>query len=96
MEGLRLSFKYPERFAGVAAREPAIEATLRWRNSDPLDSFYPTVQYEEKLGSPVDAKYWEGNHPITIAANSPERLAQSALRMQVLPSILNAVTNIVG
>ena len=46
MGSLRLSFKYPERFAGVAARKPAIEATLRWRNLDPLDSFYPTVQYE--------------------------------------------------
>jgi S-formylglutathione hydrolase len=79
MGGLRLAFKYPDRFAGVAVLEPAIEAALRWSDLSPLDSFYREGQYEEKFGSPVDAAYWEANHPIAIAARDPERLRASGL-----------------
>jgi len=79
MGGLRLAFKYPDRFAGVAVLEPAIEATLRWKDLNPLDSFYRADQYEEKFGSPVDAAYWEANHPIAIAAANPDRLRGLAI-----------------
>lgn len=79
MGGLRLAFKYPERFAGVAVLEPAIEATLHWADLSPLDSFYREDQYEEKFGSPVDPAYWEANHPIAIAAANPSRLTDAGL-----------------
>lgn len=79
MGGLRLAFKYPEKFAGVAVLEPAIEASLRWKDISPLDSFYREDQYEEKFGNPVDADYWEANHPSAIASDNPERLKGMAI-----------------
>ena len=83
MGGLRLAFKYPEKFAGVAVLEPAIEASLRWKDVSTLDSFYRADQYEEKFGKPVDADYWEANHPSAIAAANPERLKDLAIYFEV-------------
>ena len=79
MGGLRLAFKYPEKFAGVAVLEPAIEASLRWEDISPIDSFYRADQYEEKFGAPVNADYWEANHPSAIAAANPDRLKGLAI-----------------
>ena len=83
MGGLRLAFKYPEKFAGVAVLEPAIEASLRWKDVSPLDSFYRADQYEEKFGRPVDADYWAANHPSAIAAADPDRLKDLAIYFEV-------------
>ena len=83
MGGLRLAFKYPEKFAGVAVLEPAIEASLRWKDVSPVDSFYRADQYEEKFGNPVDADYWAENHPSAIAAANPDRLRDLAIYFEV-------------
>ena len=83
MGGLRLAFKYPEKFAGVAVLEPAIEASLHWKDVSALDSFYRADQYEEKFGKPVDADYWAENHPSAIAAANPDRLKNLAIYFEV-------------
>lgn len=79
MGSLRMAFKYPEKFAGVAALEPAIEAAISWEDTLPLDTHYREDVYPAIFGSPVDADYWNANHPIAILAGAPARIREAGM-----------------
>jgi S-formylglutathione hydrolase len=80
MGALRIAFKHPQLFAGVAALEPGIEAALAFDEIALRDRFWkPIALYEERFGRPVDREYWKANNPANIASADPERLCRSAL-----------------
>jgi S-formylglutathione hydrolase len=80
MGALRIAFKHPQLFAGVAALEPGIEAALSFDEIAPRDRFWkPLELYEERFGRPVDRDYWKANNPANIASADPARLRTSGL-----------------
>ena len=80
MGALRMGFKYPEKFAGLAALEPGIDPVLQWKDILPRHRFWrgPTLM-ETIFGKPFDAAYWEANNPATIAHNNAAKLRGAGL-----------------
>ena len=83
MGGLRIAFKYPEKFGAVAVLEPAVEAVLNWSELTTTDTFYREDMYPVLFGDPVDADYWEANHPTAMADSRPRTLDQLAIYFEV-------------
>jgi S-formylglutathione hydrolase len=82
--GLRLAFKHPDKFGGVAAMEPGIDPVLRYQDLLPRHRFWRSEELmEAAYGKPVDAAYWEANNPATIAARDPARLRQAGLAIYI-------------
>ncbi len=81
---LRMGFKYPEKFAGLAAMEPGIDPVLKWRA---LSSRYKSYRGQELMetifGKPFDEAYWEANNVATIAVNRAEKLRASGLAIYI-------------
>ena len=83
MGGLRLAFKHPELFAGVAALEPGIEAALQWSEVTTEDRFFRGDDLIAELyGSPVDEAKWADDNPATIATRDPRRLDDLAIYVE--------------
>jgi S-formylglutathione hydrolase len=81
---LRLGFKYPEKFAGLAAMEPGIDPVLRWRDLSSRYKFYRGQDLMETIfGKPFDEAYWEANNVATIAVNRAEKLRASGLGIYI-------------
>jgi S-formylglutathione hydrolase len=79
---LRLAFKHPERFAAVAALEPAIDPVLTWDEVRPKHQFFLTpADIERFYGSPVDKEHWAANNPASIANAEPAKLRDSGLQV---------------
>lgn len=83
MGALRFAFKHPDKFAGVVALEPAIEAATDWRETLPIDRHYREDVYPVIFGSPVDADYWSANHPIAIVADAPARIRDAGMSIYI-------------
>jgi S-formylglutathione hydrolase len=84
MGSLRIAFKHPHLFAGIAAMEPGIEPVLKWSEIQPRHRFWrETPLFEAAFGKPVDAVYWEQNNPASIAKASAEKLRQSGLQIYI-------------
>jgi len=82
--GLRLAFKYPDRFEAVAALEPGIDPALKWSDVQPRNRFYRSDQLMETIfGKPMDAAYWEANNPASIAVANAEKIRRSGLGIYV-------------
>lgn len=80
MGGLRIAFKHPELFDGVAAMEPGIEPALAYRDIKFEDRFWRSDElFGEIYGSPIDEAYWAVNNPANIARNGLPALAKSKL-----------------
>ncbi|MBK6797419.1 MAG: alpha/beta hydrolase [Acidobacteria bacterium] len=80
MGALRMAFKYPEKFAGLAALEPGIDPALKWKDVKPRNRFWRAQDLMEAIfGKPMDEQYWELNNPASIAAANPEKLRNSGL-----------------
>ena len=82
MGGLRLAFKYPDRFTAVAALEPGIEPSLSFGAVETRDRFWRDDELFERIyGSPVDEEYWQANNPGNIAVADAARLRSSGLHI---------------
>jgi S-formylglutathione hydrolase len=80
MGSLRLAFKHPDTFGGVAALEPGIEPALAFDDIALADRFWRSDElFERAFGQPVDRAYWRANNPASIAADAPERLRAANL-----------------
>lgn len=80
MGSLRLAFKHPDVFGGVAALEPGIEPVLDFNAIELRDRFWRGPKlFERAFGSPVDEAYWRANNPASIANDDPARLGDSGL-----------------
>jgi len=84
MGALRMAFKHPEMFAGVAALEPGIEPALSFDEIKLRDRFYRSDQvFEERYGRPVDREFWKMNNPANIATARAEELRASGLAIYI-------------
>jgi len=80
MGSLRLGFKHPDIFAGLAALEPAIDPVLHWKDVQPRHRFYRPMEVLEAIfGKPVDAAYWEANNPASIVVRDSARIRGSGI-----------------
>lgn len=77
---LRLGFKFPDKFQGLAALEPGIDPALKWIDVKPRNRFYRSNQLMETIfGKPLDPAYWEANNPASIAVANATKLIGSGL-----------------
>jgi S-formylglutathione hydrolase len=82
MGSLRIGFKHPELFGGLAAMEPGIEPILHWKDMQPRHRFWRDDSlFEAAFGKPVDPAYWEANNPASIAKASPAKISGSGLQI---------------
>ncbi len=82
MGSLRIGFKHPEMFGGLAALEPGIEPILHWKDMRPRDRWWrEDALFETAFGNPVDPVYWEQNNPASIAKADPVKLRNSGLKI---------------
>jgi S-formylglutathione hydrolase len=80
MGGLRLGFKYPDLFGGVAALEPGIDPVLAFGDLKLENRFWRSPKlFETIFGRPVDEAYWAANNPANIALAGAERIRSSGL-----------------
>ena len=82
--GLRLAFKYPDKFEAVAALEPGIDPALKWKEVKPRNRFYRGDDLMQTIfGKPFDEGYWEANNPASIAVANAERIRASRLGIYI-------------
>jgi len=82
--GLRLAFKYPDKFQAVAALEPGIDPALKWKEVKPRNRFYRSDELLQSIfGKPIDENYWEANNPATIAAANAGKIRGSKLEIYI-------------
>jgi S-formylglutathione hydrolase len=84
MGALRMGFKHPEKFAGLAAMEPGIDPVLKWKDLSSRYKFYRGQDLMETIfGKPFDEVYWEANNVATIAVNKAEKLRAAGLGIYI-------------
>jgi S-formylglutathione hydrolase len=82
--GLRLAFKYPDRFEAVAALEPGIDPALKWKDVKPRNRFWRADDFMQTIfGKPFDAAYWEANNPAAICVANADKIRASGLEIYV-------------
>ena len=82
--GLRLAFKYPDKFQAVAALEPGIDPALKWKEVKPQNRFYRSDELMQSIfGKPFDEGYWEANNPASIVSAHAEKIRSSKLEVYV-------------
>jgi S-formylglutathione hydrolase len=82
--GLRLGFKYPDKFEAVAALEPGIDPALKWKDVKPRNRFYRSDELMQTIfGKPFDEGYWEANNPASICVVNSEKIRASGLGIYI-------------
>lgn len=77
---LRMAFKYPDLFAGVAVVEPAVMPAIAMDDVPRENSFFRSVPLLRSIyGRPLDAAYWQANNPVAIAVENAEAIRDSGL-----------------
>lgn len=81
---LRMGFKHPEKFGGLAAMEPGIDPVLKWKDLQPRNKFWRAQDLMETIfGKPFDDAYWEANNVATIAVARAEKLRAAGLGIYI-------------
>ncbi|MBI4767713.1 MAG: esterase [Deltaproteobacteria bacterium] len=84
MGALRLGFKFPEIFGGLAALEPGIDPVLKWKDLSARYKFYRSAELLGTIfGKPFDEAYWEANNVAAIAVNKADRLRKANLGLYI-------------
>lgn len=82
--GLRLAFKYPDKFQAVAALEPGIDPALKWKEVKPRNRFYRSDELMQSIfGKPFDEAYWEANNPASIVSTNADKIRGSRLEIYI-------------
>jgi S-formylglutathione hydrolase len=82
--GLRLAFKYPDRFEAVAALEPGIDPALKWKDVKPRNRFWRGEALMETIfGKPFDEAYWEANNPASICLANADKIRALGLGVYI-------------
>ena len=82
--GLRLAFKYPDRFQAVAALEPGIDPALKWKDVKPRNRFWRGEPFMETIfGKPFDEAFWEANNPASICVANADKIRSSGLGIYI-------------
>ena len=81
---LRLGFKYPGFFAGLAALEPGIDPALKWKDVKPRNRFWRAPELMETIfGKPFDEAYWEANNPASVAVVNAVKIRGAAMGIYI-------------
>lgn len=81
---LRLGFKFPETFGGLAAIEPGIDPVLKWKDLSVRYKFYRSAELMETIfGRPFDEAYWEANNVAAIAVTQADKLRTASLGVYI-------------
>ena len=81
---LRMGFRRPDRFAAVAALEPAIETTTEWDDLLVRDRFYRPMELLHSLyGNPIDRDHFRRNSPLHLAKTNHVAIAASELAVLI-------------
>ena len=88
---LRIAFKHPDRFAAVAALEPAIDPALRLADvSERNHFFYPHVlqsggdaSADRLIGTNRDAALFSANNPANVALANADAIRKSGLAIYI-------------
>jgi S-formylglutathione hydrolase len=79
---LKIGFRYPERFAGIAALEPAIEPFYEPHETMHRNTWYLNEAIVESIwGSPLDAERWKADHAPNIAVKSAQAIRNCGLEI---------------
>lgn len=82
--GLRLAFKYPDRFEAVAALEPGIDPVLKWKDLTPRNRFWRADDFMQTIfGRPFDEAYWEANNPASVCVANADKIRASGLEIYI-------------
>lgn len=77
---LRLAFKHPQLFRGVAALAPGIQPAFELDAVDPSDVFWRGhISMDRAFGAPMNAAYWQANNPVALARDNAAHLLESGL-----------------
>ena len=80
---LRLGFKYPETFGALAAMEPGAWPGTTWDEVPDRNKIRTAASIANLFGDPFDHERFQRENPASILDNSPQRLANSAIYMEV-------------
>jgi S-formylglutathione hydrolase len=81
---LRLGFKHPDMFGGLAALEAGIEPALRFLDVTERNGFQRGQAFlEERFGHPVDEAWWQANNPADIAIARRDEIVASGLSIYI-------------
>ena len=80
---LRLAFRNPNHFVGVASLEAGVDPFLRLEDMPDWYAMTVSERIDDKFGDPVDEDFWAKNNPANIAANDPDRLIESGLKIML-------------
>ncbi|HVN27019.1 MAG TPA: alpha/beta hydrolase-fold protein [Candidatus Binataceae bacterium] len=88
---LRIAFRYPDRFAAVAALEPAIDPALKLEDVTARNRFfYPLVldsggdhSAEGLVGTRRDAALFDANNPANVAIANVDAIRRSGLAIYI-------------
>lgn len=77
-----MAFRNPERYAAVAALEPAVEPVLRRADLTARNLYYRVADNDAKLfGNLLDEAFWESNNPASIARSNAKAILESGLKI---------------
>lgn len=89
--GLRMGFKYPDRFQAVVALEPGIDPALKWKDVKPRNRFWRGDDLMQTIfGRPFDEAYWEANNPASICVANADKIRASGLEIYIDAGDLDA------
>jgi len=81
---LRMAFKHPRIFAGVAVVEPAIMPAIAMKKVPRRNSFFRSVPLLRTIyGRPLDAAFWQANNPAAIAVKDANAIRGSGLMIYI-------------
>ena len=81
---LRLGFKHPDVFGGLAALEAGIEPALRYSDVRVRNGFQRGRAFlEARYGAPVDEAFWQANNPANIAIARRDAIVGSELSIYI-------------
>ena len=80
---LRLGFKHPETFGGVAAMEPGAWPGLTWDEIPDRNKIRSPERIAELFGDPFDHERFQRENPASIVQSAPSRLEDSAIYLEV-------------
>ena len=81
---LRLGFRHPDVFGGLAALEAGIEPALRFSDVKARNGFQRGQPFlEARYGAPVDEPFWRANNPANIAIAQRDAIVGSGLQIYI-------------
>lgn len=84
MGSLRMAFKYPDRFAAVAALEPGIEPILTYDRMLPKHRFFRSNRLMKTIyGNPIEPEFWNANNPAKIVHDNADAVKGSGLQIYI-------------